>query len=259
MLKSAALAALLAISAQTAWASDTWRGAYAEAFVASDSVSVQGGAQVDPAQNTYFLADSLSDIARTSAFHRKADKGAIGLLAGYDFASRGPWVFGVEGDIDSGRARVASSKTAVYPCCETLHYTISQTFDTRDFATARLRVGYAMGRHLIYATAGAATLRARISGRFSDTLTADESVGGTADKTLTGWAAGVGGEVRVASHWTIRADYLHADLGRATALGTVIRPDVTVGSGSSANPMAGVSHAAAIKISQLRIGLAYKF
>lgn len=259
MLKTAALTAPLAVFAQTAWASEAWHGAYGGTFVASDSVSIHGGTQVDPTQNTYFLPDSLQDIARTSAFRHKGGKGAVGLVAGYNFAHRDHWVFGVEGDIDSGRTRTASNQTAVYPCCETLHYTIVQTVDTRDLVTARLRAGYAAGNHLLYVTAGAATLRVHIAGHFSDTLTTQETVGGTADKTLTGWAAGVGGEVRIASRWTMHGDYLHADLGHATAFGTVIRPDVVTGTGPSANPVANLSHTAEIKVSRLRIGLAYSF
>jgi outer membrane immunogenic protein len=76
-----------------------------------------------------------------------------GVHIGYNWQKHGPWVFGIEGDVDFA--------------------------DDVDYvATIRGRLGYAFGPTLAYATGGAAFLGAEDS--FGD------------DDTLEGWVAGAG-------------------------------------------------------------------
>ena len=112
----------------------------------------------------------------------------------------GPWVLGAEGDFDwSGQ-----SKNLTLACgagCA-----LNETGAVDWFATARVRVGYAFDRLLVYGTGGAAWMKA------SDNLNA--TVGGTTlnlislSNTPIGFAAGGGVEFAVTSNISARAEYL---------------------------------------------------
>ncbi len=75
--------------------------------------------------------------------------------------------------------------------------------DIRNLSTSRLRLGYAMDNRLVYVTGGLAygTVRAGIHNSVDD------------DKTRFGWALGAGLEWAFAPRWSLKAEYLHIDLG----------------------------------------------
>jgi high affinity Mn2+ porin len=75
-------------------------------------------------------------------------------------------------------------------------------------ATLRGRLGYAGGHWLLYATGGLAWSQARLAE--NPGITADE------DRVLrrrTGWAAGLGAELAVATDWTAKLEYLYYQFG----------------------------------------------
>ena len=109
-----------------------------------------------------------------------------GVQAGYNFQT-GPWVFGVEGDI---QASGADDTFAPWK------------FSNPWFGTLRGRAGYAFSNVLFYATAGLAfgELRGQTFG-----LT-------TESHTSAGWTIGAGAELGLTQNWSVKLEYLYMDL-----------------------------------------------
>ena len=116
------------------------------------------------------------------------------LSLGYDW-QRGKLVYGVTLAVSSGDLVAEPNRCAG---CQT-------TID--KLKTFRGRVGYALGKTLLYATAGVAKSHSQAStfGRSGIEVVADD---------LTGWTAGIGVERFVSDKITLSAEYLHTDLGR---------------------------------------------
>jgi len=109
-----------------------------------------------------------------------------GVEAGYNWQNGGPWVFGVEGDI---QATGADDTFAPWK------------FSNPWFGTMRGRAGYAVNNILFYGTAGLA---------FGE-LTG-ETFGLSESHTNAGWTAGVGAEFGLAPNWSAKIEYLYVDL-----------------------------------------------
>jgi len=108
-----------------------------------------------------------------------------GIQGGYNFQS-GPWVFGIEGDIE---ATGASDTFAPWK------------FSNPWFGTVRGRAGYAFSNILFYGTAGLAF--GELKG---------ETFGLTETHTNAGWTVGVGAEFGLAQNWSAKLEYLYVDL-----------------------------------------------
>ncbi|HZL30840.1 MAG TPA: outer membrane protein [Pseudolabrys sp.] len=125
--------------------------------------------------------------------------GLVGGTLGYNLQA-GALVWGIEGDFDASWLK-GTDTTGTGVCagvgCETRNSWL---------ATARGRLGYAMGSAMPYFTGGAA---------FGDIKMTP--AGGTSERTTkTGWALGGGFEYAFSGPWSAKVEYLHADLGRAT-------------------------------------------
>jgi len=108
-----------------------------------------------------------------------------GAQAGYNWQT-GPWVFGIEGDI---QGTGASDTFAPWK------------FSNPWFGTVRGRAGYAFSNILLYGTAGLA---------FGE-LTG-QTFGLTESHTNAGWTAGIGAEFGFAPNWSAKVEYLYVDL-----------------------------------------------
>lgn len=108
-----------------------------------------------------------------------------GVQAGYNFQN-GPWVFGVEGDI---QAAGADDTFAPWK------------FSNPWFGTLRGRAGYAFSNVLFYGTAGLAFGELR-----------GETFGWTESHTTAGWTIGAGAEVGLVPNWSVKLEYLYIDL-----------------------------------------------
>jgi outer membrane immunogenic protein len=119
-----------------------------------------------------------------------------GLQAGYNWQS-GPWVFGVEGDIDA--SWIKGSGTCGGLTCETKNTWLG---------TVRGRLGYAIDRFMPYVTGGLAVgdIKNNISGI------------GSASDTKAGWTVGGGLEYAFNGPWSAKVEYLYVDLGRGGAI-----------------------------------------
>jgi outer membrane immunogenic protein len=108
-----------------------------------------------------------------------------GGQAGYNWQN-GPWVFGIEGDIE---ATGAADTFAPWK------------FSNPWFGTVRGRAGYAFNNVLFYGTGGLAFGELR-----GDTFGMSES------HTTAGWTLGLGTEVGLTQNWTAKIEYLYVDL-----------------------------------------------
>jgi outer membrane immunogenic protein len=114
--------------------------------------------------------------------------GLVGLTAGYNWQT-GPWVFGLEGDIDWSDIKGTS---------------VGLETKNNWLGTARGRLGYAFANRVMpYVTGGAA---------FGDIRATQFGVG-TVHDTNVGWTVGAGVETAIAGNWTAKLEYLYADLG----------------------------------------------
>lgn len=121
-----------------------------------------------------------------------------GLMLGYNM-QRGNMVFGGEIDFTGGTLSAASKTSPDFGCapdCLT---------DVDRLMSLRARAGYAFERTLVYGTVGIAA--GRVTGR-------TDQFGISGRKNRTGWAAGIGIEHAVNDRFTLRAEYIHTDLGR---------------------------------------------
>lgn len=112
---------------------------------------------------------------------------SIAPVIGYNF-SNGPWVWGVEADLNSSGFDEKRSITGLG--------TLAASADW--YGSVRLRGGYAWDRFLIYGTAGVA---------FGD-FEIKSSLGGKNSSIQTGLALGVGAEYAIDDKWTARAEAL---------------------------------------------------
>lgn len=131
------------------------------------------------------------------------DGGLFGVHAGYNFARKGNWIFGVEGDV-------------THAWSEEDYTDISFGVDWQW--SARGRIGYAIDRTLIFGAAGVAGSQAQLVVP-AFPLQIDDS--------LVGWTLGTGLEHALNDNWRIRAEYRYVDYGEFD-LGAVGEPiDVT--------------------------------
>lgn len=138
-----------------------------------------------------------------------ADGGLLGATVGYNWQVNN-WVLGVEGDISAGDIG-GNATTTSFPV------TTGQ-FDIKWLGTVRGRLGWStqvMGNPtLLYVTGGAAWAGGeREITNFFNTPAAKTSA------THTGWTVGVGAEYAINNRWSLKAEYLYADLGTQNYIG----------------------------------------
>jgi outer membrane immunogenic protein len=149
-------------------------------------VGIQGG---------YGWGDTSHNFSGLNAGEWDANGGVFGVTWGTNW-QRGNWVYGFESDfsfssIDGSFAGVGCNTGACFT-------------DLRNLSTSRVRLGYAMDNRLVYVTGGLAYGEVRAGIRNSSDR--DE-------ETRFGWALGAGFEWAFAPRWSLKAEYLHVDLG----------------------------------------------
>jgi outer membrane immunogenic protein len=119
----------------------------------------------------------------------------VGGTVGYNFQA-GSWVFGVEGDF-----ALAGIKEDVG----------GGEIKVPWFGTARGRIGYAGWSNMLpYITGGAAFAKMEINGA------------GSESDTNIGWTVGAGLEYALWSNWSVKVEYLYADLGTYVFAGGLV-------------------------------------
>jgi Opacity protein and related surface antigens len=151
-------------------------------------------------------------IANGGAFTGSASASADGWHGGVQIGANyqvGSLVLGIEADISG--ADFSSSQT------------IRMDYDTDwvsavnldMFGTARVRLGYSTGQFLIYATGGLAWARGEMD-LDSISITGPVHMASmSGDAYHVGWTLGGGFEYALGSNFSLKAEYLYVDLGKA--------------------------------------------
>ena len=150
-----------------------------------------------------------------------APRGVLGgVQAGFNWQLAPHWLVGAEADI---QATNVSDMACVGTCNLFQSGQVSIINQQLTwFATARARAGWIAGPTLFYLTGGWAFGHASADGTnelFNSTPLAP--VAFSATSANSGFVVGAGTESRLFGHWTLKAEYLYLDLGRATATSVV--------------------------------------
>jgi len=137
-----------------------------------------------------------------------------GVFAGYSALTNSSVLFGIEGDINY----ISADKTkTVYEYFDTAYSTTvpmyKNDYKLRQYwdASLRLRVAKVIdNKYMPYITAGVAWTK--IGASYPGSTTAS----GVKKKTLTGWTAGAGVEIKINKNVNARIQYRYSDYGDAT-------------------------------------------
>jgi outer membrane immunogenic protein len=136
---------------------------------------------------------------------------------GYN-ARFGNWLAGIEADISGAGMRGSSNATGVNFIGGIFSTTLERKLDW--FGTVRGRLGVlATNELLVYGTAGLAYGDPKTTMTASNLAVAcpfNWCLTGSTSGLSVGWTAGVGAEYAFAPRWTVKAEYLHVDLGSKT-------------------------------------------
>jgi outer membrane immunogenic protein len=171
-----------------------------------------------------------------------------GAQIGWNYQS-GQVVYGVEADLDY--AHIKSSGTVLTPSAAPpislgIPRTLMGSQSLDWLSTFRARLGFTPAdRLLLFVTGGGAAGRANLSvglttndlgGVAGSGCVAGTCEANSASNTLWGWSAGVGAEYAIGGNWSLRADYLHYDLGSIST--NAVDPRFAPGT----NSMTGTAH-----------------
>ncbi|MDB5651103.1 MAG: OmpA-like transrane domain protein, partial [Hyphomicrobiales bacterium] len=143
-----------------------------------------------------------------------------GAQAGYNMQF-GAFVAGVEADINYIDRNKGSNGIIPNTVAAGTYYTVNRGNSSNYFGTVRGRLGYAFDRALIYVTGGLAYGGNGGSGTVysNDVVTAPFAVTSTpvaytgGNSSSIGWTLGGGLEYAFSNAWSVKAEYLHVDLG----------------------------------------------
>jgi outer membrane immunogenic protein len=202
----------------------------------------------------YFALSSTVSITGVGSQNINRTSFTGGGTAGYNWQA-GRAVVGIETDFNYLGLKGSATSGAVYPCCAPTAYTINTSVSADWLWTLRGRVGIlASPAWLLYATGGLAASNVKANWLFTDTFaTANESA--SISSTRYGWTAGAGAEYALMNGWSIKAEYLYVDLGRANATST----NLTAFTPPIPFPTNVFTHTVGVHSSIGRVGVNYKF
>ena len=202
---------------------------------------------------SYFADSSVTAIASVGNQHVNRSGFTGGLTGGYNWQINSA-VVGIEADFNYFGVRGSSTGSTPYPCCLATSFTINSSVSSDWLATVRGRVGFlATPAFLLYGTGGLAVANVKASYLFTDTFAAaNESA--SISTTRYGWTAGVGGEYALMNGWSIKAEYLYVDLGRASTVSN----NLTL-TGTTPVPLQTFTHTVNLTSNIGRVGINYKF
>jgi len=162
------------------------------------------------------ISTTVTPIGPVALVGRSNVNGVIGGgQAGYNW-QRQNWLVGIEADLQASDERSNGAICTVAGCPPgSLLFDTSYRLDW--FGTLRGRVGFLPTQQLLlYATGGLA---------YGHIAANEPTVPLSWGDTRAGWTVGVGGEVALDRHWSIKLEYLYMDLGRfgnASATATAV-------------------------------------
>ncbi len=251
LLGGACVAVFALLVAAPAHAGD-FKGLYVGFNVGGVSGSSNAATTTVFSPSGYFASNSVPAIATAGAQSLSANAFNGGGLAGFNLQHHS-FVLGVEADFGAMNLSQSQSTTAIYPCCPTTGFTVTQTVKTSRLFTLRPRVGFTGGPLLIYGTGGLAMADVNYQALFTDTFATAHENGGV-NGNQTGWAAGGGAEFKLRHHWSVKGEILHADFGSVSTTSTNLTAPA-----STAWPTNVFTHTANLTANIYRFGLNYRF
>lgn len=232
-----------------------WTGFYVGANVGGQWGSAGPNTSTIWTPPGYFDVTSVPAVNAVGAQGVNSSSVTGGFTAGYNWQVNHA-VLGLEGDINYFGFKGSATGTALYPCCAPNTFTVNSSVSADWLATIRGRIGFlAAPAWLIYGTGGAAIAEVKGNFNFTDTFLGGASESGTIRDTRVGWTAGVGTEYAFGGGWSLKAEYLYVDLGRATATST----NLVTFAGTTPSPSNVYTHSVDIKSNIVRVGVNYKF
>ena len=251
-----AVLALASLAGMACAQSDTpWSGGYAglnlgEASTSACSTWTAGGPAVDPAGGPPFYSSNCA----SSSF-------VGGVQVGDNFQYK-RLVWGIEADLDlwhSGNRSQTLKYAGAAPPAGT--YISSGKFGPSDFVMIAPRIGYGGTLWMPYVTVGGIAALGSHDSTLSyipvDAVKSTASFNGGKNFASTGWVAGGGAEWGLNGPWSIKAEYLHVNLGKGSnsAAGCA-------GTAAACAPFSGSSFDSshdAFSANIFRIGITYWF
>jgi opacity protein-like surface antigen len=190
------------------------------------------------------LADAITSQTATSLTSTGFTGGAE---VGCNWQANNWLVLGVEGDWEF--AGLSGSNSGAVLVGTTIN-PFTESFGSRWLSTIRGRVGVANGPWLFFATGGFAFANASFSDLISFPSTGTFNAASSSG-TMSGWTVGGGVEWFFMPRWSLKAEYLHVDLGTKTF--------TSVNSNPVAFPLATISHSHSLVEDIGRIGVNFHF
>ncbi len=216
------LAGALVLGPALCWAGEPapagdWSGVYLGVNVGWDGAAPRSITTTDYDANKYLNVPSdQEDVGSLGNQQLTSDNFTGGGQVGCNWQA-GDWVVGVETDFNVFNTHESVTRAKKYVSAPTATLTLSSTVTTDWLWTLRPRVGYVIAdRWLIYGTGGLTVTELEADFTLADDYAAVLSNAyehQNISKTRTGWAAGGGVEVALDRNWSVRSEYLYADLG----------------------------------------------
>jgi outer membrane immunogenic protein len=157
----------------------------------------------------------------------REDGAVFGVHGGYNLQVVNWLVVGVEADYMRTNLGVTSIVVLPFPSTPGATFPVSTAINADWLATVRGRLGVtfanAWGNTLLYGTGGWAVGDIHVNQAVGSLVVGAAFVNNFRD-TRSGWAAGGGIEHAIGRSLVLRVEYLHADLGTETDVGTQILP-----------------------------------
>jgi outer membrane immunogenic protein len=191
-------------STEYTWQQPTdWAGFYAGlngggAFGDSDVTT-----SVAPGASGYILPANEGVVNRAGSQSLNTSTLNYALLGGYNYQFEN-LIIGLEASF--GGMNLKASQNARANLANGQPFVLRQSMETHWLFTARPRLGYNLGRFLVYATGGYALTDMQYHANYNDCCAQESS---HISKNLNGWLAGGGFEYQFATAWSLRAEYLY--------------------------------------------------
>ncbi|SHN83552.1 outer membrane protein [Bradyrhizobium erythrophlei] len=192
-----------------------WSGFYVGGNVGGAAVNSYVNGALDPLEPTTSVAQKAA-VNQFMSPHLRDGSVMGGIQAGYNW-QLGTWLVGVEADIDALHARNTQANAFTVPGFALTGNGSTQSFESNYLATFRGRVGGVINSNfLLYVTGGLAVAdyKSVDTVAFAGPATSQTVV---SSDTRWGWVVGAGGEYAFAPNWSVKLEYLHADLGKTSS------------------------------------------
>lgn len=239
---------------------DSWTGFYVGGFggytngrAAANVSTISSSAIGNPAV--------IAGIAKDGSQKINSKGFSGGGTFGYNY-QKGKFFVGGEVDFSSDKVNKTVSATTLYnsefPASAINSKTITQTVKSDWRFTARPRIGVAFNKAVVYVTGGLAVTNIKYNGSYSDKIVGISKESSSFSKTKAGTSVGAGVEFKVASKWSIKAEYLFTQFGRVSTTSTNFTLS-DFGFGGEPVPQQVFTHSTDLKSHSIRFGVNYRF